>query len=56
MKRVLGIMVDISDNKKMKTSEIQPMYLETLKKLGYVKVLAGGWVKLSKKGNKALLY
>lgn len=55
MKRMLEIMIDISWNKKMKTSEIPGKDLHWLKTNGYVSIEAGGWVKLSRAGNRAVL-
>lgn len=55
MKRMLEIMIDISWNKKMKTSEIPGNALGWLKRNGYVTLMAGGYVKLSRAGNRAIL-
>lgn len=55
MKRMLEIMLDISWNKKMKTSEIPGNDLGWLKRNGYVTLMAGGYVKLSRAGNRAIL-
>lgn len=55
MKRILETMLDISWNKKMKSSEIPRTHFEWLKRRGYIRVLAGGWVKLSKAGSKAMV-